>query len=196
MHLKEVYRRLKLANLVINSEKCKFAQRSIKYLGHVITDEGIGTDPDKVSAITRISAPKCIRELRQFLGAASWYRRLIKDFSKMVAPLTKLLKKTTRWQWNSEQQKAFDELKLRLTSTPALKAPDFSKQFIFKTEGSDVGLGVALVQQEEGNDHVIACASRTLSPPERNYSVTEKECLAIVRGSKKCARILKDIISR
>lgn len=123
--------------------------------------------------------------MRQFLGAASCYRRIMKDFCKIVSPLTKLLKKTTRWHWNTEQQNSFDELKRCLTSTPALTCPDFGNLFILQTDASDVGLGITLVQQDEGNDHVIAYTSCPLSAAESNFSVTEKECLAIVWGVEK-----------
>ena len=96
-NLQEVFRRLRAANLRLNPEKCDFCKKSLKYLGHVVTDEGIRTDPDKIRAIQEIPAPTTIRALRRFLGICSWYRRFIEGFSQMVKPLTDLLKKKQKW---------------------------------------------------------------------------------------------------
>ena len=183
--LREVFRRLREANLRLNPEKCQFGRKSLKYLGHLVTSEGIRTDPDKVSAIVDLAPPTNLRGLRRFLGMASWYRRYIEGFSKITAPLNRLLKKGQRWQWTAEQDKAFCELKQHLTEAPVLTCPDFEQPFILQTDASDLGLGVALTQNIEGNDQVIAYASRSLTSCEKAYSTTEKECLAIVWGIEK-----------
>ncbi|XP_044762512.1 uncharacterized protein LOC123319517 [Coccinella septempunctata] len=179
-NLRKVFHRLREANLQLNPEKCEFVRKSLKYLGNVVTEDGICTDPDKISAINEMPAPKSVRELRSFLGVASWYRRFIEDFSKVVTPLTALLKKKQTWKWGTAQQTAFETLKQKLTHSPVLACPDFSKPFVLQTDASDAGLGAALTQTVDGQEKVIAYASRTLSGPEKNYSVTEKECLAIV----------------
>lgn len=184
-NLKEVFRRLKAANLRLNPEKCQFGKRSLKYLGHLVTPQGIRTDPDKVAAILTIPAPTNVRALRRFLGVASWYRRFVKNFSQIAAPLNKLLKKKSRWQWNQEQEQAFDTLKNCLTQAPVLTCPDFTRPFILQTDASDRGIGVALIQNHSDGDHVIAYGSRTLTATEKKYSVTEKECAAIVWGIEK-----------
>jgi len=183
--LKEVFRRLRQANLRLNPEKCQFGRKSLKYLGHLVTSEGIRTDPDKVSAIVDLAPPTNLRGLRRFLGMASWYRRYIEGFSKITAPLNRLLKKGQRWKWTPEQDQAFCRLKQCLTEAPVLTCPDFEKPFILQTDASDLGLGVALTQHVEGNDKVIAYASRSLTSCEKAYSTTEKECLAIVWGIEK-----------
>ncbi|XP_044755050.1 uncharacterized protein LOC123314004 [Coccinella septempunctata] len=177
-NLRKVFHRLREANLQLNPEKCEFVRKSLKYLGHVVTEDGICTDPDKISAINEMPAPKSVREL-SFLGVASWYRRFIEDFSKVVTPLTALLKKKQTWKWETAKQTAFETLKQKLTHSPVLACPDFSKPFVLQTDASDAGLGAALTQTVDGQEKVIAYASRTLSGPEKNYSVTEKECLAI-----------------
>lgn len=184
-HLREVFRRLRLANLQLNPDKCQFCRKTLKYLGHVVTAEGITTDPEKVESIRQIPTPRNVRDVRRFLGVASWYRRFVPSFSQIASPLTKLLKKHNRFKWTEEQTTAFDRLKTCLTEAPVLACPDFEKPFTLQTDASDLGLGVALTQNLQGGDHIIAYASRTLTPAERNFSVTERECLAIVWGVEK-----------
>lgn len=184
-HLQEVFKRLRQANLRINPEKCQFGLRSIKYLGHVVTGDGIQTDPDKVAAITQMPPPTNVRELRRFLGAASWYRRFIGQFSTIIAPLTMLLRKKQPWKWGPEQEEAYGKLRDALTTAPALACPDFSRPFILQTDASDVGIGAALIQGTLEEPRAIAYVSRTLQAAEKNYSVMERECLAIVWAIKK-----------
>lgn len=184
-HLQQVFARLAEANLQVNPEKCHFGKESIRYLGHVIDKEGIHTDPDKVAAIRDIPAPTTVKKVRQFLGAASWYRRFVPEFSKLAAPLTKLTHKTQRWIWGEDQQNAFEKLKEALTSAPVLTCPDFAKPFTLQTDASNLGVGAALIQYHGEVPHVIAYASRTLNEREQKYSVTEKECLAVVWGIEK-----------
>lgn len=138
-----------------------------------------------MSSIVEFPPPKTIRELRRFLGIASWYRRFIDNFSKVVSPLTELLKKKQRWRWGDDQQAAFELLKRKLTESPILACPDFTKPFVVQTDASDVGLGGALTQVIDGEERVIAYVSRTLNAAEKNYSVSEKECLAIVFAIEK-----------
>jgi transposase InsO family protein len=183
--LQEVFRRLRAANLRLNPDKCQFGRRSLTYLGHVVTAAGIRTDPDKVAAIRQLATPKTLRQLRRFLGMASWYRRFIPDFSRIAAPLNRLLKKGGRWDWTPEQDAAFNTLKDSLSAAPVLACPDFGKPFVLQTDAADTGLGVALTQYVDGGDHVIAYASRSLTKPEQAYSTTEKECLAVVWGIEK-----------
>lgn len=183
--LKDVFQRLRTASLKLNIEKCKFCQTELKYLGHMINSEGIGTDPDKVRAIVEYPRPTTVTRLRSFLGLASWYRRFIDKFSKIVAPLTGLLKKGVKWNWSEKQEKAFCELKNRLVSAPILSCPDFSQTFKLQVDASDEGLGASLTQKRNNAEVVIAYASRLLSNAERKYTVTEKECLALVWAVKK-----------
>lgn len=184
-NLQKVFQRLREANLKINPEKCEFFKKETKYLGHVVSERGIHTDPDKVSAIREMSAPRSTRELRRFLGVASWYRRFVPDFAAIAQPLTSLLKKGKHWKWKEEQQAAFEMLKAKLTEAPILACPDFSKTFILQTDASNYGLGAVLTQELEEGERVIAYASRTLNGAEKNYSATEKECLAIIWGIRK-----------
>lgn len=184
-NLKTVFSRLRKANLRINPGKCEFFKRETKYLGHIISGDGIKTDPDKVAAIQEMQPPRNVKEVRRFLGIASWYRRFVPDFAKVSQPLTQLLKKGKHFKWTNDQQMAFDSLKSCLTNAPVLACPDFSQTFSLQTDASDYGLGAVLTQELDGQERVIAYASRHLNSAEQNYSTTEKECLAVIWGVRK-----------
>jgi len=181
-HLQEVFRRLREARLQLNPEKCHFCRNELKYLGHVIDRRGIRTDPEKTKAIAQWPTPTTVKQIRQFIGLASWYRRFIRDFSTTAAPLTSMTRKNAKWKWGSEEDTAFRKLKQALTSAPILACPDFERPFTVQTDASTSGLGVVLSQEFEEGERVIAYASRTLNNAEKNYSATELECLAVVWG--------------
>ncbi|XP_044313299.1 uncharacterized protein K02A2.6-like [Drosophila rhopaloa] len=151
-HLAEVFRRLRAANLRINPRKCTFFKQKLVYLGHVISGEGIQTDPEKVSAINGLKIPTNLKELRQWIGMASWYRRFVPGFATIVQPVTALLKKGRKWTWGPEQQTALDEIRRCLTTAPVLGCPDFDRKFVLQTDASDIGLGAVLSQDVEGQE--------------------------------------------
>ncbi|XP_070141622.1 uncharacterized protein [Drosophila kikkawai] len=159
-------------------------RRSLKYLGHVISESGIHTDPDKIAAIRELQPPTNVRELRS-LGVASRSRRFVPNFAAIVEPISTLLRKGRKWSWDTEQEQAFETLKTRLTEAPVLACPDFTQKFSLQTDASDHGLGAVLLQSIDGVERVIAYASQRLTRAEENYSVTEKECLAIVWAIRK-----------
>lgn len=181
-----VFRRLVDVGLTINFEKSSFCLPSLKYLGHVVDGNGLRTDPDKVQAILNFPRPTNFTELKRFVGTVSWYRRFVPDFATIAEPLhnlTKGKKKPSRIAWNPEADQAFIKLKSLLVSSPILTTPDFSQPFNIHCDASNVGLGVVLCQGPE--DAPIAYASRQLRGAELNYSVTEKECLAVVFALEK-----------
>ncbi|XP_050456461.1 uncharacterized protein K02A2.6-like [Cataglyphis hispanica] len=135
--------------------------------------------------------PRSIKQIRQFLGMASWYRRFIKDFSILAAPLTRLTKKNTRWTWREDEATAFQQLKDALTTAPVFACPDFNRRFFLQTDASTSGLGAVLTQYREDGERVIAYASRTLTGAEKNYSATELECLAVVWGIRRMRNYLE-----
>jgi len=184
-YLKEVFSRLKDSGLKINPDKCEFGCREVRYLGYRVNEQGMCTDPEKIEPVLSFPAPANVKELRRFLGMAGWYRRFIPDFSTTVSPLTSLLKNKSTWVWGYEQNAAFDMLKQYLTTAPVLARPDFGLPFTLQTDASQTGLGAVLTQVQDGHERVIAYCSRTLSPAERNYTVTEKECLAVLFGIEK-----------
>lgn len=189
--LEEIFIRLRKAKLKPNLEKCVFARTQLRYLGHVIDEKGLHPDPEKISAISNLKAPTCLKEIRQFLGMVSWYRRFIKDISTVIAPLTRLLKKGVDWNWGPTQTEAFLKLKHLLTEAPVLACPDWDKTFYLQTDASLEGLGVVLTQGEESTAVIIAYASRALNPAEKNYSATELECLAVKWGIWKMRHYLE-----
>ena len=181
-NLRTVFDRLRRAGLKLNPDKCKFGQTAIRYLGHIVSPEGIQTDPEKISAIQNVAPPQTKKEVRSLLGSASWYRRFVPNFAQISAPLVQLTKKNERWAWGPEQDTAFGEIKDALSRSPVLVCPDFRKPFQLHTDASLEGMGVALIQIHDGMERVVAYASRAFSAAEKKYCTTEQECLAVVWG--------------
>lgn len=180
-HLRIVFDRLKNAGLKLNPDKCKFVANELTFLGHIISKEGIRTDPDKIEKVRNFPRPENLTQLRGFLGLALYYRRFIKDFSKIANPLNKLLRKNTPFNWTTTQQQAFERLRNCLISSPILAYPNWSQPFLLFTDASTFALGAVLSQKDnEGNERIIAYASRSLLPAEKNYTITELEYLAVV----------------
>ena len=182
--LREIFDRLKQAGLKIKPSKCLLLQKSIKYLGHVVSEHGIKTDSDKTRCIADWPTPSCLQDLKQFLGLASFYRRFVRNFAAIVAPLVKLTEKGHVWHWSSDCDAAFLQLKERLVTSPILGYPVFNQPFMVDTDASGEGLGVVLSQYVSGVERVIAFASRSLSKAERKYCATRREMLALVWAIK------------
>lgn len=178
--LRSIFDRLRLNNLKLQPDKCEFMRHEVTYLGHIISENGVRPNPEKVQVVTDYPIPNNAKEVKQFLGICGFYRRFIRDFSKITQPLTKLLKKDQKFYWSQEQHKSFQVLKSKLTSEPILQYPDFSKEFILTTDASNFAIGSVLSQMTLGSDLPIAYASRTLNRAECNYNTTERELLSIV----------------
>lgn len=186
--LRIVFDRLRRANLTINIDKCEFCLPALKYLGFVVDRKGLRTNPEKVEAMLKYPIPQSYTEVKRFLGLCSWYRRFVKNFSTVVAPLNGLLKgrkKNQKIEWTEEASTAFQSIKEALVSAPILASPDFSKPFVIQADASGVGLGAVLTQMVDEKECVVAYASRTLTQSERKYTVTEKELLAVVFALEK-----------
>lgn len=183
--LNEVARCLKEAGFTINLEKCQFCRSSLSFLGFVVDQQGLRTDPSKVSAILNFPTPRNTTEIKRVNGLISYYRRFIKDYARLSAPITSLLKgrgKGRTIQWTPEAENSFQEIKRRIATAPVLASPDFSKDFLIQTDASDVAVGAVLFQEFEGKEHPIAFASRTLTASERKYSATERELIGVIFG--------------
>ena len=182
--LEEVLQRLHGAGLKLKPQKCELLQTQVRYLGHIVSSNGIATDPDKIEAIKSWPPPRDLKELQAFLGTAGYYRQYLPDFATVARPLHQLTSKGTEWVWDTDAQEAFDELRRRLVTAPILGYPDPKLQYILDTDASDVGVGAVLSQVQQGKERVIAYYSKTLAPAERNYCVTRRELLAVVKAVK------------
>lgn len=189
--LGHVFDRLIAAGLTVSREKCQFCRPRLKYLGYVVDRYGLRVDPEKVEAILKISIPQSVTEVRSFLGMSSWYRRFIPNFSSIVVPLTTLTKKNISWNWTSDCDAAFQTIKEALVTAPILTCPDFDKPFTLQTDASSYGIGAVLTQNTAAGEQVICYLSRTLTRPERNFTTTERECLAVIWAVEKLRHYLE-----
>ncbi|GFR03494.1 retrovirus-related Pol polyprotein from transposon 17.6 [Trichonephila clavata] len=166
-NIRRVLQKLKEANLKLSPSKCHLFRREVTYLGHIISAEDVRTDPDKISAVKNWKNPTDVHQLRSFLGLCTYYRKFVKDFSTFARPLHKLTEAKQKFIWTDECNNAFNKLKDALTLAPILAYPEAGKQFILDIDDQE---------------RVIAYFSKCLSRPERNYCVTRKELLAIVKA--------------
>ncbi|RVW60833.1 Retrovirus-related Pol polyprotein from transposon 17.6 [Vitis vinifera] len=180
MHLEAVLHRCIEKDLVLNWEKCHFMVQKGIVLGHIISKNGIEVDKAKVELIVKLPPPTNVKGIRQFLGHAGFYRRFIKDFSKISKPLCELLVKDAKFVWDEKCQRSFEELKQFLTTAPIVRAPNWKLPFEVMCDSSDLAMGAVLGQREDGKPYVIYYASRTLNEAQKNYTTTEKELLAVV----------------
>jgi hypothetical protein len=183
-NLEEVLARIKTANLKLQPEKCVFGAQKVKYLGFVLSSEGLQTDPDKVIAIDTMPTPKTNKEVKRFLGSIGFYRRFVRGYSEIAAPLYPLTAVKTKFNWSQVHEEAFKKLKAELKKAPILKLPDFSKDFVIETDASNQAIGAVLLQESNGLLHPVAYASRPLSKAERNYITMDKELLGVVWASR------------
>lgn len=186
LDVQAVLDKLRKAHLTVNMKKTHFFRPSLKFLGHVVSATGIAVDPAKTQAVQEFPVPRNLKELQRFLGMAGWYHRFVPNFSKLADPLNALKRKGAKFTWTPECQASFDALKQYLVSPPILGHPNLSLPFTVYTDASDVGLGAVLVQRtDSGSEEILAFGSRALNSAERNYSATEKECLAVVWSLEK-----------
>ena len=180
-HLELVIAHLQEAGLKLKPTKCPFICQEVEYLGHIITPSGLKPTSRLVAAVAEFPVPRNVREVRQFLGLSSYYRRFIPEFARIAKPLHELTRKSVQFIWDGKCQAAFATLTDKLTQAPVLAYPCFNKPFVLETDASAQGIGAVLSQpQEDGHLHPIAYASRALSPTESKYAITELETLAVV----------------
>ena len=179
--LRQVSTRIREAGLKIKPSKSELFRRKVRFLGHVVSDAGLSCNPTKIEAVREYKLPTDVHNVRSFLGFVGYYRRFIKGFATVAAPLTKLLQKGREFRWGSEQQEAFDLLRAPLMEEPLMAYPDPTKEYILDTDASGHGIGGVLSQMhEDGREHVIAYASYSLRETQRNYCTTKRELLAVV----------------
>lgn len=175
-----VFEKLRAAGLKLKARKCTLFSKQVKYLGDVISEEGVETDVEKVEAVRKWPEPVNKTQVRSFIGLCSYYRKFIANFAEIARPLHRLTEASVAFKWTNECQVAFDALKAKLTSAPILTHLDFSKSFILDTDASQNAIGAALSQIQNGQERVVAYASKVVSKTERRYCVTRKELFAVV----------------
>jgi hypothetical protein len=183
-NLEKVLTRCAEVDLVLNWEKCHFMVKQGIVLGHVISERGIEVDKAKVETVEQLPPLMDVKSLRSFLGHAGFYRRFIKDFSKITKPLTHLLQKDVSFNFDEKCLAAFRTLKSALVSAPIIQPLDWSQPFEIMCDASDYVVGAVLGQRKEGPVHAVYYASKTLSGAQLNYATTEKELLVMVFISK------------
>ncbi|XP_071949807.1 uncharacterized protein [Antedon mediterranea] len=185
--LKELFRRLRAANLTARPSKCFIGYESIEFLGHVVGKGHLKPRPEKIQSIVQAKRPETKKQLRSFLGTTNYYRRFIPHYSAIASPLTDRTKnqEPNKIRWEVSQENAFKTLKSKLTSKPILCLPDLSKPFILRTDACDEGIGAVLLQNYGNEKFPVAYASKKLLPREKAYSIMEKECLSIIWSVRK-----------
>ncbi|XP_029114156.1 uncharacterized protein lrfn4b, partial [Scleropages formosus] len=180
--VRQVLQRLLQNRLYVKLEKCEFHKQKVSFLGFILTRDGIAMDPGKVQTIQQWPRPTTTKALQRFLGFSNFYRRFIRNFSTIVAPLTALTaSKTPRLPWNPEAQRAFENLKSKFSTAPILHQPDPELPFVVEVDASESGVGTVLSQRQGKPVKLYPCAlfSRKLSAAERNYDIGNRELLAI-----------------
>ena len=174
-------KKLEKASLQLKLKKCEFHVQETEFLGHWITTKGIEMEKSKVKAILDWPTPKSIKEVQQFAGLVNYYQQFIKDYSKTMTSLFKIMKKKKEFHWGIEQEKAFQQAKEKITTAPILVQFDPEKETMIKTDMSDYAIGMRMTQQgTDGKPQVVAFHSQKLVPVEVNYNIHDKELLAIV----------------
>ena len=178
--LRKVLEKLRAANFTLKLYKCELFRSELSFLEHCVSKDGLSEEESKKLAIKNCETTKDKESLRSFLGLIGFYRNFVPRFSHSAEPLLMLLRKSSKFIWEEEQENAYQQLKAALLEPPFIKYPDYSKTFFVVTDASQVGLGASLMQEWDGRLHPIAYASQTLNSAERNYSTTKRETLAVV----------------
>jgi hypothetical protein len=188
-----VLERLREHKLFLKPDKCEFERTRIEYLGLIVSEGQVSMDPVKVKGVKEWPTPRSKKEVQSFLGFANFYRRFIKDFSFHARPLFDLTRKDQPWQWEAEQQDAFDTLKTVMTTAPILVLPDDGQPFRVEADSSNYATGAVLSQlsKQDGKWHPVSFQSKSLSPVERNYEIHDKEMLAIIRALDEWRHLLE-----
>jgi len=180
--VEEVLRRLEENDLFVKPEKCKWKVREVEFLGVVIGPKGVEMQKEKVEGVLNWPAPRNIKEVQKFLGLANYYRRFIKDFARIAAPLHMLVRKEQKWKWKKEQEEAFEKLKTGFITESVLAIPDIDREIRVEADASDYATGGVLSTKcEDGKWRPVVFISKLLNTTEQNYEIHDKEMLAVIR---------------
>ncbi|KAG5678810.1 hypothetical protein PVAND_008444 [Polypedilum vanderplanki] len=187
-NIKIVAKKLNEWGLTVSRKKTSSVLRSVRILGHVVDERGIHVDERKTRAVMKWQKPMTGKEMQRFLGFCNWYRRFIKNYAEMAAPLYEICnkKKIKAEDWSEVRNKQFEKLKKCMCNAPVLRTPDWTKKMIIQTDASDDGIGAVLAQiDNEGNEYVIEYYSYSFKKNEKKYTATEKEMLAVIKATRK-----------
>ena len=184
LNLELVFERLRKAGLKLNPSKCHLFQRQVTFLGHTISEFGIGTSPSKIETIKNWPTPRTAKQAKSFISLASYYRSYVYQFATIAKPIHQLAEKERHFEWTAECERSFQKIKEALCSAPLLAFPTETDLFIIDCDASGVGQGAVLSQVQNGEEKVISYFSRCFSRTERNYCVTRRELLAVVSSIK------------
>ena len=185
VRLRAVLQKLRIAGLKLKPSKCEFFKDQISYLGHIVSKDGVETDPKKVKAIQDWPKPETVYDVRSFLGFTNYYRKFLFRYSRIAKPLNELIsgenakRKKALVKWENRHQEAFERLKQLCTEAPILAYADYKKPFKVYTDASEIGLGAVISQVQKDTEHVIAYASRSLNKAEWRYDAHKLEFLAL-----------------
>ena len=180
VNLALVFNAFRKSGLTLKPTKCKFAESKLDFLGHIISADGVSVNPKKVNVVKNFPQPKTVKDIQSFVSLCSYFRKFIENFSKIAQPLLRLTQKGVPFVWDENTEKAFQTFKDKLTNAPILAYPVQDAETSIHTDACGHGLGAALYQKQNNVDVVIAYASRSLTPGEKNYAATHLECLAVV----------------
>ena len=180
-NLRNVFIRLRESNITLNRKKCEFNCTELKFYGFIFSDKGMTADPAKVASIIQLEKPTNVSEMKSLLGMTNYSSRFVKSYSDKIQPLRLLTHQDTKWLWEKQHDEAFEEIKKSLATRPTLAYFDPRRKTTRTVDASPTGLGGILSQQDDhGEVHVVAYASKALSDVETRYSQTEREALAVI----------------
>ena len=180
--VEEVLKRLKKNDLFIKPEKCKWKVREVEFLGVVISPREVEMQKEKVEGVLNWPVPQNVKEVQKFLGLTNYYRRFIKDFTRLATLLHILVRKEQKWKWKREQEEAFERLKAVFTTEPVLAIPDINREIRVEADALDYTMGgVLLTKYENRKWRPVAFISKSLNTTEQNYEIHDKEMLAVIR---------------
>lgn len=184
-HLSEVFNRLEEAGFTVNKDKITLGASKIKFLGHILSERGVGPDPKYIQTVMEYPTPKSVKQVKRFVGMAGFYSKFIPNYAAMASPLNKFKCKGEKFKWTEEHGKAFDSIKSALCRAPTLHLPDFSGEFVLQCDASDVAISAVLNQKLDSGLVPIGYSSRKLSVLEAKYSIYERETLAVIYGCER-----------
>ncbi|CAI7783821.1 unnamed protein product [Closterium sp. NIES-53] len=183
-HLRKVFEILRKNKFYVKLLKSDFALKKVQFLGHMVSAKGVHVDPQKIEAVKKWKIPENVKELQQFLGFANYYNRFAPQYSKIAAPLTNLQKKDTPYKWDTPHQQAMEQLQTALTTARVLILPDPDKDYVVEADASDQAVQAVLMQDHGRSLQPITYLSKKLHGAELDYSIHDKEPLAIVIAFK------------